>query len=540
MGLRATLLSLLLLAASHALPGVDDEALKTRIKTKVGEDEVQLGVYHAYLFGVAEYDNLGERQEGNLDAPVKDVHRIARVLKERYAFASDNVHVYPAAADAPGRVTRKQFQTVLEDIGRRDFHEDDHVLIYFAGHGLFHPTDDREFYWLFSDSDPENNYKDCLLGSDLRSALRKIVKPRHVLVLSDSCYSGRLLRGPPPIVAKVDDQYLQKLARGKSFELISSSAGEERAADAWRDGLSLFAWHFVHQLEAAPEKLVPASALWHRVRESVMREDLAAQRPKYGVLRDFEKAGEFMFFHARIEGGVKAGAQVPVAGSPGLPPGYFLPATVAPRSDGVYIDNDKDKAELVLVKGGRFKIGSTTHEVDPFLMDRYEVTVERFEQFLQDRGTPDDLRYWRRKGYSDKSQPVVGVHIQHARAFARWANKRLPSEAEWVYAAGHKQTYAWGEQEPKAMGFGKLRFPPSILTLAKDRTRDGVVGMSSGVRELCLPGRRFDRVGVVRGGTQVLTSRRDALCDPIAFRFEVRADERFNNVGFRCVKDLNQ
>lgn len=127
-----------------------------------------------------------------------------------------------------------------------------------------------------------------------------------------------------------------------------------------------------------------------------------------------------------------------------------------------------------------------------FRMDRYEVTNAKFSQFVAARPEwsrtrlPAEmhnghyLESWQVGSYPAEkaNHPVVFVTWQAAQAFCRWAGGRLPSEAEWEYAArgGRESEFPWGEALPSAeranysaSGFGDTRpvgsYPPNPLGL---------------------------------------------------------------------------
>jgi serine/threonine-protein kinase len=134
------------------------------------------------------------------------------------------------------------------------------------------------------------------------------------------------------------------------------------------------------------------------------------------------------------------------------------PAPAGPRAGAVQ-KRGRDETEMVFAPGAAFTMGDTSGDGEPaekptakvtlgsFWIDRAEVTFDHFARFLQSAGYKPQGN-WEQQKSRGGNHPVVNVTWADASAYCRWADKRLPSEAEWEYAArgtdGRK--YPWGNQ----------------------------------------------------------------------------------------------
>ncbi len=119
---------------------------------------------------------------------------------------------------------------------------------------------------------------------------------------------------------------------------------------------------------------------------------------------------------------------------------------------------------MALIPAGSFLMGSSDgqpdeqpeHEVtlDAFFLDLYEVSNADYRACMTDGGcnAPVLVRSATRLNYLNSpifdNYPVIGVRWTHAAAYCEWAGKRLPTEAEWEYAASGPDnfTWPWGNQ----------------------------------------------------------------------------------------------
>jgi hypothetical protein len=266
------------------------------------------GAYYALVVGINEYPHWPA-----LRTAVNDARAIDSVLRERYGFQTTLL--------VDGAATRTSILNAFGEYRRR-LRENDNLLIYYAGHGA---RDGGKAYWLPVDSDPDST-ANWIIADDVTTGTR-VIPARHILIISDSCYSGGMSRDVSAnTTAAAHGKYLETMLSSKSRVLISSGR-DEPVADSGSGGHSVFANAVLNGLRSTAEQTFTAFNLFSRyVQESVIGG--SAQAPLYQMIQNSgHEYGDFVFV-------ARSGAIGAASNKPNPPPEVHMPASPSKTGDG--------------------------------------------------------------------------------------------------------------------------------------------------------------------------------------------------------------
>ncbi|MDP6748755.1 MAG: formylglycine-generating enzyme family protein [Candidatus Poribacteria bacterium] len=232
---------------------------------------------------------------------------------------------------------------------------------------------------------------------------------------------------------------------------------------------------------------------------------------------------------------------------------------------------EADGAKMVLIPPGSFEMGDHfdegldgderpvhTVELDAFYMDKYEVVVGQFKKFVQQSGYSYDRWKDVAKYSLGDDYPMIYVSWYDATAYAQWTGKRLPTEAEWEYAARGGLTdkkYPWGNEKNLARSYanykgtgGKDTWDQQIAPVGSFEANEyALYDVAGNVWEWCADwyGRNYyqnslakNPVGPGNGSKRVLRGGAWTSFVPylrVSYRLNINPSIRNSYRGFRCV-----
>jgi hypothetical protein len=283
--IRLTLLALSLLTCSALTAQTPID--RGQGQRTIANTTITNGKYYALVIGINDYPKPLEK----LQTAVHDAQEISQVLQDSYNFTVQTL-LDPHA-------TRDEIYVALS--AYQDLKPEDSLLIYYAGHGQLNAA--GRAYWLpFGADTTKSLVAGALSADDITNAIQ-LQNARHVLVISDSCFSGGLItRDGSATSTRGDQEYLGRMSNGISRNIMSSG-GNQPVADGGANNHSIFAFALLNALKTNQAPEFTGKDLYEVVSHTVQRS--ANQDPKYGEIRaafrePTAEVGDFVFNHPTL------------------------------------------------------------------------------------------------------------------------------------------------------------------------------------------------------------------------------------------------
>ncbi len=265
------LLTLCVVSQSEGYRGIE-------IVNDLKHGSTEVGAFRALIIAIDDYK---DPKLPDLETPLNDARAIADVLQKKYGFVVETL--------LGNKATSKSIYKALRELSSKATPKDS-VLIYYAGHGDI----DKQYndgWWIPYDAKAGDSFT-YLDNVQVQKSMRSM-KARHVLLISDSCYSGTLFgqaREVPPII---NDKYYLSLYNEKS-RWGMTSGNKTPVADYGTDGHSIFAYQLLNELKKNKKQYISTQEIYTRIAPVVSNN--SEQTPLCRPIRNTgDQGGEFVF-----------------------------------------------------------------------------------------------------------------------------------------------------------------------------------------------------------------------------------------------------
>jgi len=272
----------------------------------------------------------------------------------------------------------------------------------------------------------------------------------------DCCFSGSIFS-----LSKAAPAIINYKTSMPVRQFITAGSADEEVPD-----VSIFCRQFIEGLSGESDLngdgYISGSELGEYLQTSVVNYSYNAQHPQYGKIRNPKlDKGDFIF----------------ISGAPNQNP-LAVKSIIAEPTKAVNIEAQPNAKEtvpkkqfnnMVWVEGGTFNMGNSTGQpdekpvhavmLDGFYIDIYEATVADFNRFFNETGYKTDVEVrgytwlsgkkrkkvknvsWRsdvngkERTTNEYNHPAIFISKKDAEEYCAWRGGRLPTEAEWEYAA---------------------------------------------------------------------------------------------------------
>jgi len=273
------IISIILANITMSLAAQDTRGLEVVARPLIGENAA-IGRQLAVIIAIDKY-----REWSPLQNPVKDARELRSILAKNY-FIDEFDELYDADA------TKAAIFRLLDRLATTSKSEDS-ILIYYAGHGYRDETSSTSFWAPVDAGKDQFEQKNWIPASQLRGYIANM-KARHVLLISDSCFSGDILDTPRGAGPAIDSEYFRNAYARVSRQVLTSGASETVSDN------SSFSRQLILALEGNTESVIDPLALFSQIRLGV-----TGSTPLFGSLQDSgnQQGGGFLLFRRGAGGG---------------------------------------------------------------------------------------------------------------------------------------------------------------------------------------------------------------------------------------------